>query len=135
MNVLFGGAFKHHPQRLRIIVYSTFFIDVYSGDIYRVVTLHKVNKPHNFHNICVAFSNLFGWMFQRLDSCSGWRSGKFWKIWLLLMLKNGLAACLVGTLVAFIATVLSFMDYLPGIYKEPLRSTGADIPRPGRETP
>jgi len=56
-----------------------------------------------------------------------WRSGKFWKIWLLLMLKNGLAACLLGTLVAFIATVLSFMHLLPGFYKEPLRSTGADI--------
>ena len=61
MNVLFGGAFKHHPQRLRIIVYSTFFIDVYSGDIYRVVTLHKVNKPHNFHNILCCFFESF-WM-------------------------------------------------------------------------
>ena len=52
-----------------------------------------------------------------------WKTSKFWKIWLLLMLKNGVPACLIGSLVACIFTFLSFMHYLPGWSKEPLMTT------------
>lgn len=41
------------------------------------------------------------------------------KVWLLLMLKNGLAACIGSTLVALLATWLSIVEILPGWYKEP----------------
>jgi len=40
------------------------------------------------------------------------------KVWLLLMLKNGLAACIGSTAVALLATWLSIMEFLPGWYKE-----------------
>eukprot|EP00434_Breviolum_minutum_P003763 symbB.v1.2.003312.t1/scaffold182.1/size414077/25 len=52
-----------------------------------------------------------------------WKKSKFWKIWLLLMLKNGVPACLIGSLVACIFTFLSFMHYFPGWSKEPLMTT------------
>ncbi|CAE7526094.1 unnamed protein product [Symbiodinium sp. CCMP2592] len=48
-----------------------------------------------------------------------WRGVVLFKVWLLLMLKNGRAACLGGTLMAFLAAYLSYMDLLPGWYKEP----------------
>ncbi|CAE7811112.1 unnamed protein product [Symbiodinium sp. CCMP2456] len=48
-----------------------------------------------------------------------WQSMVFFKVWLLLMLKNGRAACVGGTLVALVAGYLSYTDLLPGWYKEP----------------
>ena len=36
------------------------------------------------------------------------------QVWLLLMLKNGRAACVGGTLVALVAGYLSYTDLLPG---------------------
>eukprot|EP00439_Symbiodinium_sp_Y106_P057624 s2570_g8.t1 len=48
-----------------------------------------------------------------------WQSIWFFKVWLLLMLKNGRAACVGGTLVALVAGYLSYTDLLPGWYKEP----------------
>ena len=48
-----------------------------------------------------------------------WHASLVWKVWLLLMLKNGRAACAVGTFGALLAAWLSYMDYLPGWYKEP----------------
>ena len=48
-----------------------------------------------------------------------WHASLVWKVWLLLMLKNGRAACAVGTFWALLAAWLSYMDYLPGWYKEP----------------
>ncbi|CAE7662620.1 ANKRD52, partial [Symbiodinium sp. KB8] len=48
-----------------------------------------------------------------------WHSIVFLKVWLLLMLKNGRAACVGGTLVATLVAYLSYADVLPGWYKEP----------------
>lgn len=48
-----------------------------------------------------------------------WQSMLFFKVWLLLMLKNGRAACVGGTLMALVVGYLSYTDILPGWYKEP----------------
>eukprot|EP00439_Symbiodinium_sp_Y106_P049362 s2159_g6.t1 len=48
-----------------------------------------------------------------------WHSVVFLKVWLLLMLKNGRAACVGGTLIAALVAYLSYADVLPGWYKEP----------------
>ncbi|CAE7526110.1 unnamed protein product [Symbiodinium sp. CCMP2592] len=48
-----------------------------------------------------------------------WHCSGLLKVWLLLMLKNGRAACLGGTLVAVLVAYLSYADLLPGWYKEP----------------
>ncbi|CAE7244750.1 unnamed protein product [Symbiodinium sp. CCMP2592] len=48
-----------------------------------------------------------------------WHSVLFLKVWLLLMLKNGRAACVGGTCVALLLAYLSYEDVLPGWYKEP----------------
>jgi len=48
-----------------------------------------------------------------------WHSIVFLKVWLLLMLKNGRAACVGGTLIAALVAYLSYADVLPGWYKEP----------------
>ena len=42
-----------------------------------------------------------------------------WKTGLLLMVKNGRAACIVGSIAAVAAATLSAMDLLPGVYKMP----------------
>ncbi|CAE7335371.1 unnamed protein product [Symbiodinium necroappetens] len=43
-----------------------------------------------------------------------WQSMLFFKVWLLLMLKNGRAACVGGTLMALVVGYLSYTDILPG---------------------
>ena len=48
-----------------------------------------------------------------------WHGKRSMKIWLLLMLKNGFPAVCVGTFAAFLAAVLSYLEILPGWYKEP----------------
>ncbi|CAE7244748.1 ift122 [Symbiodinium sp. CCMP2592] len=48
-----------------------------------------------------------------------WHSIVFLKVWLLLMLKNGRAACVGGTMIATLVAYLSYADVLPGWYKEP----------------
>ncbi|CAE7222668.1 unnamed protein product [Symbiodinium microadriaticum] len=48
-----------------------------------------------------------------------WRGVVLYKVWLLLMLKNGRAACIGGTLMALLVAYLSYVDLLPGWYKEP----------------
>ena len=48
-----------------------------------------------------------------------WHGRQSMKIWLLLMLKNGLPAVCVGTFAAFLAAGLSYLEILPGWYKAP----------------
>ena len=52
-----------------------------------------------------------------------WHGPQIWKIWMFLMIKNGLAACLVGSFVACIMAFLSFMHYLPGSQKVSVRAS------------
>ncbi|CAE7606188.1 ASB3 [Symbiodinium sp. CCMP2456] len=56
-----------------------------------------------------------------------WRAPVFWKVWFLLMLKNGKAACIVGSIVAFFMAWLTYIEALPGLYFMPLNT------RPGFE--
>ncbi|CAE7487481.1 ift122 [Symbiodinium sp. CCMP2592] len=46
-----------------------------------------------------------------------WHASATWKVWLLLMLKRGKAASLVGTAVALAIAVLSYMEWLPAWYR------------------
>lgn len=48
-----------------------------------------------------------------------WHGSTLWKIWLFLMLKNGVAACVTGTVAAIVLASLSHMRILPGYSKEP----------------
>ena len=52
-----------------------------------------------------------------------WHGSVHWKIWFFLMMKNGLAACLVGSLLASVMAFLCVMQYLPSWKTEPLRKT------------
>ena len=62
-----------------------------------------------------------------------WQLRPTWKVWLLLMLKNGRAACLMGTAFACVASWLSYMDYLPAWYKQPsIRAPGFSGEQPGQ---
>lgn len=49
-----------------------------------------------------------------------WKGSPLAKIWLLLMLKNGIAALVIGSCIALILAILSLMGYLPGYNKVPL---------------
>ena len=48
-----------------------------------------------------------------------WKGSPLAKIWLFLMLKNGIAALVIGSCIALILAILSFMRYLPGYNKVP----------------
>ena len=52
-----------------------------------------------------------------------WHGPSGRKIWLLLMMRNGVAASIVGSLVAVTFAVLTFFDVLPWWYKTPTLDT------------
>jgi len=56
-----------------------------------------------------------------------WRAPVYWKIWFFLMLKNGKAACIVGSIAAFFMAWLTYIEALPGWYMLPINT------RPGFE--